>query len=135
MPYQNYPNGLYLLRRPAATKPLDHYAVLDVGNRLGFINADGRQPVVVHQTPPQIRFDWLQDTGIWEVLGLVLDEEDAIFRLHCALQSPDYALFRNNCEHFARFVTTGRHESKQIQATALMAGLAILAYSARSEAS
>jgi len=134
MPYQEYSDGIYLLRRPAAAKPLDHYAVLDVGNRIGFINADGTQPVVVHQMPPRIRFDWLQDTGTWEVLGIVLDEEDAIRRLHLALQSPDYALFRHNCEHFARYVTTGRFESKQLQATAVIAGLAILAYSARSEA-
>ena len=134
MPYQGYPDGIYLLRRPASTKPLDHYAVLDVGNRLGFINSDGRQPVVLHQTPPRIRFDWLQDTGAWEVIGHVLDEEDAIHRLHYALQSPDYALFRNNCEHFARFVATGSHESKQIQASVVMAGLAMLIYSARSEA-
>jgi hypothetical protein len=126
MPYQYLSDGLFLLRRPSPEKGVDHYGVLDVGNRFGLGGADGVQPVVAHQTPPSVTFDWFQDTGTWYVIGQVTDEEAAITRLNIALSTPGYDLFGHNCEHFARFVTTGVWESKQLQAAGLVAGLAVL---------
>ena len=119
MPYFNISDGLYLLRQAAQSKPgFYHYGVLDVGNRLRRPEAESAvHPVVIHQTPPTIRANWLRDTGNWESLGMVLPEHEpaAIARIYEALRNPAYDLFGHNCEQFARFVTTGRAESGQLQ--------------------
>jgi hypothetical protein len=119
MPFQNLADGLHLLRQRSQSKEgVYHYGVLDVGNRLNRYPAwpYHQHPVVIHQSPPTIRADWLRDTGVWEHLGLVeyAEEAGAIARIMQALQDPLYDLFGNNCEHFARFVTTGRRESTQV---------------------
>ena len=101
---------------------------MDVGNRLGLPQANGLHPVVVHQTPPSIKLDWLQDTGGWEVLGKITDEANAISRMKTSLGNPTYDLFGHNCEHFARYVATGKRESTQLQAVGVVAGLVALVY-------
>lgn len=113
MPHQTLADGLYLLKQGSPEKGVDHYGILDIGNRLGRRHAS--EPVVIHQTPPAIRFDWLRDTGHWAVLGKVTDEAAALERIRIALMNPRYDLFGHNCEHFARFVATGRRESTQLQ--------------------
>lgn len=125
MPYQGHPDGLYLLRQRSHTKGVDHYGILDIGPRLHY--QQYLQPVVIHQTPPSIRCDWLQNTGEWTILGKIEDEAAAIARIHEALANPGYDLFGNNCEHFARFIASGRRESTQLQAAVVMAGAAALA--------
>ena len=126
MPYQQYPDGLYLLKQKPEAKGVDHYGILDVGNRMGHPQVDGRHPVVIHQTPPSIRLDWLQYTGTWSVLGRITDEDEAKARMNVAFENPNYDLFGHNCEHFARYVATGRHESTQLQAVGIVAGLTAL---------
>jgi hypothetical protein len=125
MPYQGFADGLYLLKQKGA-KGVDHYGILDVGNRIGHPQADGRHPIVIHQTPPTIAMSWLQDTGAWTMAGRISDEADAIRRMRVALQKPGYDLFGHNCEHFARFVATGKRESTQLQAVGVVVGLAAL---------
>jgi len=115
MPYQNLQNGLYLVKQRSAGKSVNHYGILDVGNRLNRSYINSMHPIVIHQTPPTLRTDWLRDTGNWSVLGQITDESMAIQRIGFAAQNPAYDLFGNNCEHFARFVATGTRESKQIQ--------------------
>ncbi len=127
MSYQGYPDGLYLVVQKSPTKGVDHYGILDIGNNLEVTGADGINPVIVHQCPPGIRADWLQDTGTWNVLGKITDERYAIERYKAALANPTYDLFGHNCEHFARFVATGVRESTQLQAAGVVAGLAALA--------
>ena len=128
MPYQQYPDGLYLLKQKSEAKGVEHYGILDIGNRINHPQVDGRHPVVIHQTPPSIKLDWLQNTGAWSVLGRIADENDARARMNAAFQDPTYNLFGHNCEHFARYVATGRHESTQLQAVGIVAGLAALAF-------
>jgi len=128
MPYQGYSDGLYLLRKKSEDKGVDHYGILDIGNRINHPHVDGRHPTVVHQTPPAIKIDWLQSTDIWSVLGRITDEADAIQRMFAASQNPAYDLFGHNCEHFARYVATGRRESTQLQAVGLVAGLTALVF-------
>lgn len=125
--YQGYPDGLYLVVQKSPTKGVDHYGILDIGNNLEVTGADRINPVIVHQCPPGIRADWLQDTGTWNVLGKITDERYAIERYKAALANPAYDLFGHNCEHFARFVATGVRESTQLQAAGVVAGLAALA--------
>jgi len=129
MPFEHLNDGLYLIKQRSATKAVDHYGILDVGNRLRLPNVlPGQQPVVIHQSPPQVQLVWLQQTGSWEVLGQITDEGDAIARIHNASQNPQYNLIGHNCEHFARYVATGKRESHQVQIVAVIAGLAALAF-------
>jgi hypothetical protein len=127
MPYQGYVDGVYLVAQKSEEKGVDHYGVLDIGNRIRHPAIDGANPVVIHQTPPTIRFDWFQNTGAWRVLGKVTDEPFALQRMQAALANPAYDLFGNNCEHFARFVTTGARQSIQLQAGVVVVGLTALA--------
>lgn len=127
MPYQNIADGLYLLIQKTAEKGVDHYGILDVGNRLNLEDARfASQPVVIHQTPPSIQINWLQDTGTWLIQKRITDEADAIARIAEAVKNPQYNLFGNNCEHFARYVATGIRESHQVQAAVVVTGLAAL---------
>lgn len=70
----------------------------------------------------------LSSTGNWEIVGRVRDDQinNAIQRIHEALRNPKYDLFGNNCEHFARYVTTGVKESKQLQGAVAIAALGAL---------
>jgi len=126
MPYQRLKDGLYLVVQKSAAKNVDHYGILDVGNRLQHPEVRSQQPTVIHQTPPRIQIDWLQSTGQWTVVATITDEADAISRIRKAAENPSYNLFGHNCEHFARYVATGRHESKQVQAVVVIAGLVAL---------
>ena len=130
MPYKDYPDGLYLVSQPGAKRGIDHYGIADLGNRLAVPGADGVHPVIVHQSPPGVRANWLRDTDVWRVLGVITDEPLAIERYHAALAIPAYRLLGNSCEHFARFVATGVRESKQLQAAGWMVGLAAVAIAA-----
>jgi len=127
MPYQNYPDGLYLLIQKSVKKGVDHYGIMDVGNILKIAQVAGiPQPVVIHQTPPSIQVNWLQDTGKWKIIGKIIDEKMAISRIKQTANKPNYDLFGNNCEHFARFVATGTKESTQVQSVVWMTGLVAL---------
>lgn len=126
MPYLNLNDGLYLLRKDSEKFGLHHYGILDVGNRIRHPWVHGEQPVVIHQTPPSIRIDWLQNTGPWEIHQRILDEPQAILRMGQAFANPGYDLFGNNCEHFARYVATGVRESTQLQTAGILTGLAVL---------
>ena len=127
MSYQGLQDGLYLLKQASRAKGVDHYGVLDVGNRLRDPKVNYPHPVVIHQTPPSIQMDWLQNTGQWTVVGKIDDEAAALERLRAAFQDPAYDLFGHNCEHFARYVATGRRESTQLQAAVAVAALAVAA--------
>ena len=124
MAYQNLDDGLYLLTQESDGKSVDHYGILDVGNRLKIDQARfSRQPVVVHQTPPSIQSEWLQETtGEWNVEGKIADETRAKDRLIEAARDPSYRLFSNNCEHVARYVAYGVRESRQVQLAVAVLG-------------
>lgn len=126
MPYQNYRDGLYLVRKRSTDKSVDHYGVLDIGNRTQLLEVDQGHPVVIHQTPPAIRIDWLAKTGQWQAITRILDEPAAVARMYQALQNPAYDLFGHNCEQFARYVALGTWESTQLQ-VAVVAGITAVA--------
>ncbi|MEK6551022.1 MAG: hypothetical protein AABZ50_05210 [Pseudomonadota bacterium] len=116
MPYQDLEDGLYLISQPAEKNGvrIEHFGILDIGNTLQHPKVNGEHPVVVHQTPPHVRADWLGNTGNWSVLGRITDAAGAMQRLKAAFANPHYDLFGNNCEHFARFVAHGERRSNQI---------------------
>ena len=128
MSYSDLADGLYLTLQRSEKSGVDHYGILDVGNRMSLPDVDGSHPVVIHQTPPRIKLDWLQDTGGWWILGQITDERDALARMEMAFLNPEYNLFGHNCEHFARYIATGVKESKQLQALGVVAGLSALVF-------
>lgn len=116
MPYQNLNDGLYLVSQPDEIDGIriEHHGILDIGNVLQFPEANGTHPVIVHQTFPHIRVDWLSNTGYWNVLGHITDVTGAIQRLKAAFANPEYELFGYECAHFARFMAQGERYSNQI---------------------
>jgi hypothetical protein len=126
MPYQGLADGLYFVRQYSREKGVDHYGILDIGNRRRAPGYSGT-PVILHQLRPRIRADRLHKTGTWQVLYKIDDEAAALKRVKIALSDPDYALLRHNCEHFARFVAFGVRESKQLQAAGWLTGIITLA--------
>lgn len=130
MSYQGLGEGLYFLKRPSREKGVDHYGILDVGNRIRHPEVDGCLPVLIHMTPPTLSIEWFEGAEVWTVLGRIEDEAKAIQRIHSASRNPAYHWFGNNCEHFARFVAMGTRESKQVQAGTAIAGLTLLTYMA-----
>ncbi len=133
MPYQTLQDALYLVVQHSPAKGVDHYGILDVGNNLGYPSA--LEPVVIHQSPPAIRADWLSTTGSWSIVGRIVDTAGGLLRLRSALASPNYDLLGNNCEHFARYVACGRRESSQVQGALVVAGLiGLIVIAIRSEA-
>jgi hypothetical protein len=78
-------------------------------------DVDARQPILIHQTPPSIKREPFAGTGYWQVLIKIADEHNAIQRLVAACANPVYSAFGNNCEHFARYIATGKRESHQVQ--------------------
>ncbi len=126
MPSPNLLPGLYLVEQPNAQKGLDHYAILDIGNRLMIPDVYPGEPILIHQTPPRVRRDYLATSGRWIILGQIHDERYAIARMKRALENPNYDLFGNNCEHFARYVATGKRESTQLKHWFFVGGVAAL---------
>lgn len=131
MPYQNLEDGLYLVSQQSEKMgiPIRHYGVLDVGNILMIQSPPlvfSGEPVIIHQTPPEVRADVLSETGSWSIEGKVIRQHlrEAVERVKTALKTPSYDLFGHNCEHFARFITTGTKESKQLQKTIFTATVA-----------
>lgn len=119
MPFQGFSDGLYLVKQKLNKKPfVDHYGIVDIGNILNHPQGNPDMPIVIHQAVPRIRVDWLSNTGTWDIIGKVNDDQliNAKERIDEALTNPAYDLFNNNCEHFARYVITGIKESKQLQA-------------------
>jgi hypothetical protein len=109
--------GLYLVKCAVEVKGkllVDHYGIVDVGNILGQLPPGDGRSIVVHQTSPEIKKDWFEP-GDWLNLGTITDIEFAKQRFNEAIKNPKYDLFGNNCEHFARFISTGKRESLQIQ--------------------
>jgi hypothetical protein len=115
MTYQEFPEGIYLVRRRSAEKGIFHYAVLVIGEFPMTWDPAGFHPLIVHQVPPRIASDWLENMGAWEVLCRASDTSAAFQRMEAACTNPEYAFFVNNCEQFARYVVTGVRESKQLQ--------------------
>jgi len=132
MSYQGFPDGLYLAKQKSRVKPelIEHYGVIDVGNILNHPQGNLNMPIVIHQAIPFIRIDWLSNTGRWKIIGKVKDNElkNAKKRIRKAIKNPKYDLFGNNCEHFARYVTTGIKESRQLQGAAGVVALGVLLY-------
>jgi hypothetical protein len=118
MNYQQ-PQRMFLARQWSHTKAVWHYGIIVLGWAYG--------PAVVHLGPDGLCIEPFAGGAPWEAVAIG-DVAGAFARLQAAISDPqNYALLWNNCEQFARYVATGRHESLQVQRVAVVAGLALLA--------
>jgi hypothetical protein len=101
--------------------PVDHYAIMDVGNQLGLEDVDSFRPVVVHQTPPRITVESVDERTQWIVVQTITDVAAAKARLIAAQQDSTYRVVDNNCEQFVWFIATGEKKSPQISGYATAA--------------
>lgn len=131
MPYKNFAGGLYFARQPATKAGVGaHFGIIDVGNRRR-APTRRREPVVWHLRQPGITTSWLHETEPWQILDKIRNEAAALQRLRIAQQyNPRYAIHRDNCEHFARFIAYGRWESKQVQAVTVIGLITLVALAA-----
>ncbi|SRR6266496_745760 len=130
MPHGLLSDGLYLVKQRAQVSKsgVEHYGIMNVGNRLAQSPAHGfvRRPVVYHNTPPSLRAEWLTNTGGWAIVSRIEDERAAIARLRAAWRNPSYDMLGNNCEHFAFYVATGERKSPQVRAGVTIASIAAI---------
>src|SRR5438445_9059459 len=112
---------MFLLKRPSTYPLIDHYGVLVTGHLVRQFGINSSSPIVIHQTYPIPRVDWAESTGTWDILGQVLPSlvPSAMERVSLAFNDPNYDLFANNCEHFARFIASGQKTSTQLWAWGL----------------
>ena len=122
-----YPPGMYLVTQKSNYKLVTHYGILDIGNRLNLPIKNKNTPIIIHQVQPRIRFEKLKNIDEWYIQGKITNEYIAIMRINKALNNPKYSLFGNNCEHFARYVATGKKESIQLQFAFTVITIAALA--------
>ncbi len=136
MPNAEFPHGIYLVSRPMEGKTGGlHFAVIFYGQLPLNLHEDGNcYPVVAELSPPGISVKYFEG-GWWTIHHQVaeVDEAAAVARLDQACSSnPDYALLMRNCEQFARWVTTGVWESKQLQTVGVIAAAATICFMAAS---
>jgi hypothetical protein len=130
MPYQHLNDALYLVKQCSGSKVVDHFGILDVGDRMGLHHGLYLEPVVIHLLHPSIHIDLIREFGRCEIISRISDEAGARRRFHLARKNPTYDAIFNNCEHFAIFIATGRRQSPQLQGFVIGVGLAVVAYSA-----
>lgn len=121
----NYEEGIYLVKRKSVYTPLiEHYGIAVIGKYLKNFNPNWNRAKVIHKTNLGIHVDDFEPFG-WEKVEKVTEANinQAVGRAGISLYDA-YSLISDNCEHFARFVTTGKKESSQVQ-NAVVASLAI----------
>ena len=116
-------DGLYLIKQTTPGKSgVEHYGILNVGNRFNQVGVT--QPVVYHNTPPNLMTQWLRDTGVrWRIVRRILDEVAAKKRIAESWQKPFYDTLGNNCEHFAFYAATGERKSPQVRSVVGFVGI------------
>jgi hypothetical protein len=122
--------GLYWIAQQSQKKGVEHHAILDVGNCLRYRDVYPTSPIIIHQTPPSIRREPFVSTGDWRMVMKIEDVLIARRRLLAVCSKPLYRVIDNNCEHFARYVATGKRESHQVQAVGFVGVLIGLAWAA-----
>ena len=105
VPTANLQHGLYIVTTEIRNKPGQHYGILDFGNVLQ--PAGLCDPVVYQLLPPVC----LPVRYTRRAVDQIADEVAAAARFAEALGRPQYNVFTDNCEHFARYVAYGSRTS------------------------
>ena len=84
------------------------------------------EPKVIHKTDSGVYAD-PYDAFNWKEIGKIPESDIPLAVLRTKLSINDgYNLLSDNCEHFARFVTTGNKESTQVQTAGITGSLTAL---------
>lgn len=129
--------GLYLAKRRSPEKLVDHYGIIDIGNRALHPNVSPTYPAVYHINAAGLHWDYLANAGDgWQLLGRIGDEDEdaAIERIGQATSNPRYDLLQNNCEQFARWVAFGTKTSGQLQLAGLLLVVGLTVWAMRKNA-
>jgi len=128
VPFREF-DGIFMMKRQSTKiRGAEHYGVLVAGEPLRFFRIPRNQPLVIHRDR-NMRADWADTTGVWEMIDRVPPDQirPAVARAMKVLNEPGYDLLTNNCEHTARYITSGEKRSTQVgwyvTAAAVVAGL------------
>lgn len=108
--------GIYLVERKGAkSSAYDHYGFTVSGKFLKYFNLPRGKAKVIHKYDTGVvESDY--DSLSWQVIHKMQENEIPLAILRTKLSLNDkYNLLFDNCEHFARYVTTGKKESSQVQ--------------------
>lgn len=122
-----YSEGIYLVNRKGSlSSGYYHYGFAVSGKFLNYFNLPKGVAKVIHKDNKKVVADDY-DALSWQVIHKMPENEIplAIIRTKQTLNE-SYNLLSNNCEHFARYVTTGKKESSQIQVLGVLAVSAAL---------
>jgi Lecithin retinol acyltransferase len=122
-------DGIYLLRQKSVKYGgIHHYGFAVTGNYLPYFGFFEGVNKVIHKTNEGV-FEENYDPYEWEILGRMQSNELAVVVKRVQMSLNDaYDLLSNNCEHFARFVVTGKKESSQIQGAVGWGILGVVTY-------
>ena len=122
-----FTEGIYLVKRKSDVLVIEHYGVVIVGKLLQQLGFSEKHPLVFHLTEKGICVEWLELFGDFQLLGEVGQREisNALLRLKFAFNNPNFDLFSNNCEQFARYITEGYKHSTQLQNAGVLGGIAL----------
>lgn len=112
----NFDEGIYLVKRKSVITPvMEHYGIAILGKYLNYFDSSWKEPKVIHKTNLGVHADSFHSFD-WEKVEKISNSTiyEVIMRTNLS-QYDVYNLLVNNCEHFARFVTTGKKESSQVQ--------------------
>ena|SRR2546428_9769788 len=126
VPFREIPNGVFLVRKQSTKIPAaDHYGVLVAGESLAAFGIPSYEPVMIHRTEI-MNVERAEATGVWDFVEKVDYDQIhmAAARASETLNEPNYYLLSNNCEHTARYITSGEKKSTQIN-WVIGAGLAV----------
>jgi hypothetical protein len=127
-----FTEGIFLVRRKGAkSNAYDHYGVAVSGKYLKNFSLLGQKVKVIHRIhefdTKVIEEDYNPFT--WQTVHKMPESEIPLAILRTYLTQYDkYNLLFDNCEHFARFITTGKKESSQVQNVFGLVILGSLAY-------
>lgn len=117
VPFREIPTGIFLVKKPSVKIPLaDHYGVLVAGNPLMQFGIPSYEPVIIHRTP-EMRVETAESTGAWQMVDEVPPDQtySAISRATEVFGEPGWSVLNNNCEHTARYITSGEKKSTQVE--------------------
>lgn len=125
-----FENGIYLVKRKSTYAPFikEHYGVAIIGRYLRNFNPQWNKATVIHKTNLGVRRDNFNPFE-WEKVEKISEQNitDAVNRTGITMNDA-YDLLSDNCEHFARFVTTGKKESTQVQNAVKLGIAGVIAY-------
>lgn len=122
-------NGMEHARQWSTEKGVWHHAIIDYADRLGLLGY--ARPVIIELVPDGMRARPFDPAESWQRTAIE-DVDGASHRLRKLFEMEErrrYDWFSNNCEHIARYISSGEFKSEQVQGVVAigLVGLLLLA--------